>query len=303
MSDRAITTLVDQIRETIKARSEGSQPVAKTREAYKKLLRQYNVIEQRYISGHTGGFVKGILYHHNNHNNANLTAIFSMQGGIAQPMIFAGDTVVLKAVPELINNEFAALGEEGTTRIRIGEKSGQTFSLILKMIKVAREPIVIASVTSSTLFNTGDFEYLGALIKSLYEKNAESRSPVMMIYINNIAAEISNIYKSNASVELHIDQFQLRIPRGSFRHAGIFTLIEFSNFIVSILKSKYPESARIFALSLTNYLVVYDDITKSSLDFKRHRINFEFHGNSIPYKVDQVVINSPQSMYLFLEKL
>ena len=86
-------------------------------------------------------------------------------------------------------------------------------------------------------------------------------------------------------------------------HAGMYTLIEFSNFIVDTLKSRYSAPSSIFALSLASYLVVYGDEVQNSLDLKRNRINFEFHGNNIPYKVEQTEIGSPQSLYLFLERL
>ena len=303
MSDSDINALIEQISETIRTRSEGSLSLDRTKAAYRKLLRQYNLIEQKYVSTHAKGFVKGFLYHHNGHNNATLTALFHMRKGQPVPVAYAGDRLLLNALPELIRNEYASLSEDETRRVRLGDTSGQTFSLVLKKMIVARDPVFLASVTSSTLFNTVHFDYCASLLRSMYERNLELRSPVMMIYINNIATEISAIFKLQMGGNLNIDHFMLRLPRGSFVHAGIYTLIEFSDSIVNMLRSKYPESALIFVVSLSTYLVVYGDEVRDSLDLKRNRINFEFHGNNIPYKVEQAAIDSPQALYLFLEKL
>ena len=303
MSESDISVLMEQIRETIKSSSDGSLPAARTREAYKKLLRRYNLIEQKYVSSHGKGFVKGLLHNHNSHNNANLTALFLMKGGAPVPVAYAGDRLLLAAMPELITREYASLLEDGTARFRLGDKSGQSFSMIVKKMTVARESIVVASVSSTPLFNPDQFEYCAGLMRSIFERTLELRSPIMMIYINNISSEISTLFRSLDDGSLYIDHYQLRIPRGSFVHAGIYTLTEFSNFIVSTLKSKYPDSAHIFAISLSSYLVVYGDEIKNSLDLKRNRINIEFHGNNIPYKFDQIEIDSPQSLYLYLEKL
>lgn len=303
MTTSDITALMEQIRDTIKSSSDGSLSINKARDAYEKLLRHYNLIEQKYVSSHAKGFVKGLLYQHNSRNSANLTALFLMKGGEPVPVVYAGDRILLAALPELITLEYSSLLDDATARVRLGDKDGQSFSMVLKKMNVSRESIVAAAVTSTPLFNNALFEYLAALLRSMFERNMELSSPIMMIYINNISSEISSIFRSMDVGSLHLDQFQLKIPRGSFLHAGIYTLIEFSNFIVAVLKSKYPDSVHIFALSLSSYLVLYDDEVKNSLDLKRNRINFEFHGNNIPYKVDQIEIDSPQSLYLFLEKL
>ncbi len=303
MSESDISALMEQISETIRASSDGDLPITRTREMYAKLLRRYNLIEQKYVSSHAKGFVKGLLYHHNNHNSANLSALFLVKDGVPVPVAHAGDRLLLAAMPELITREYASLLDDGIARVRLGDKGGQTFSMTIKKMTVSRESIVVASVSSTPLFNTDHFEYLASLMRSIFERTMELQSPIMMIYINNISSEISNIFRSMDDGSLHIDQYQLRIPRGSFVHAGIYTLVEFSNFIVSTLKSKYPASVHIFALSLSTFLVAYGEEIKNSLDLKRNRISIEFHGNSIPYKVDQIEISSPQSLFLFLEKL
>jgi len=303
MSESEISALMEQIRETIKSSSDGALPAAKTRDAYKKLLKRYNLIEQKYVSSHSKGFIKGLLHHHNTHNSANLTALFLMKPEGPFPVVFAGDRLLLAAMPELITREYASLLDDGTSRVRIGDKGGQSFSMIIRKMAVAGESIVVASVSSTPIFSTELFDYCAALMKSIYERNMEPRSPIMLIYINNISTEISNLYRSMDGGSLVIDQYQLRIPRGSFRHAGIYTLTEFSRFIVSTLKSKYPDSVHIFTISLSSYLVAYGEDTRNSLDLKRNKINIEFHGNSIPYKVEQTEIESPQSLFLYLEKL
>ena len=303
MSESDISALMEQIRETIRSGSDGALSVTRAREAYKKLLRRYNLIEQKYVSSHSKGFVKGLLYNHNSHNNSNLTALFLMNGTEPVPVAYAGDRLLLAAMPELITREYSSLLDDAIARFRLGEKSGQYFSMIIKKMTVARESIVMVSVSSAPHFSTGHFEYCAGLMQSIFERALELRSPVMMIYSNNISAEISSVFRSMDGGSMHVDQFQLRIPRGSFMHAGIYTLTEFSSIIVTTLKSKYPDSVHIFALSLSTYLVVYGDEIKNSLDLKRNRINLEFHGNSIPYKVEQIEVDSPQSLYLFLEKL
>lgn len=303
MSESDISALLEQIRETIRSSSEGTLPVDRTREAYRKLLRRYNLIEQKYVSRHAKGFIKGLLYHHNTHNYSTLAALFLLKGGEWVPVAYAGDRLLLAAMPELIAREQASLLDDVTARFRLGDKGGQPFSMIIKKMTVARESIVVASVTSSPLFNMEYFEHLASLMRSIFERSMELSSPIMMIYINNISSEISSIFRSQEGGALHIDKFHLRIPPGSFMHAGMYTLIEFSNFIVDTLKSRYSAQSSIFALSLASYLVVYGDEVQNSLDLKRNRINFEFHGNNIPYKVEQTEIGSPQSLYLFLERL
>jgi hypothetical protein len=303
MSDSTITALMEQIRETIKLSSNGSLPGSKARDAYKKLARQYNLLEQKYVSSHSRGFIKGLLYHHNSQNSANLTALLLMRKGKPVPVAFAGDRLLLAALPELVAKEYASLPDDGAARVRLGDRAGQSFSMVVKKMALPGESIIVAAVTSTPLFDTAHFEHLALLLRSIVERNLELRSPIMMIYINNIATEISSVFKSLEGGSLHVDHFLLKIPRGSFLYAGIFTLIEYSNAIVAILKSKYPDSVHIFALSLSSYLVIYGDEIKNGLELKRNRINFEFHGNNIPYKVDLSEIDSPQSLYIYLEKL
>jgi hypothetical protein len=219
------------------------------------------------------------------------------------PLAFAGDKLLLSALPELIERERGTLENGETARLRLGEQTGQAFSLVLKKLMAEREMIVVAAVTSTPLFNTGDFEFLAELLKSIYIKNHEFFSPVMLNYTNDISSEISRIFNGGKEGAVYADHFILYNPPKTFARAGIYNLIDFSNFIVSTLRVTYPEHVHIFALSLSNYIVLYDEKTKLGLDIKRNRIDFIYHGNNIPYKVLQNEIATQQALYLFLESL
>ncbi|MBN2160068.1 MAG: hypothetical protein JW807_11785 [Spirochaetes bacterium] len=303
MAHSDIDVLLDQIRDTIKARSDGLLSLEKTRDAYNKLLSRYRKLEKKYISEQTGAFLKGLLFQHNRLNGANLTAIFHLENNVPVPLAFAGDRILLAAAPELIARELPSLKDDAASRVKLGEATGQTFSLALKKIEVGRDTIVVVAVTSTTAFDLGDFEYLAELLKIVYTKNFEFFSPVMLNYMNDISAEISRIFNTGKDGPIHADHFHLYSPPGTFTHAGIYSLIEFSNFVVSTLKNTYPASAHIFALSLVTFLVLYDEKTSQGLAIKQNKIDFHYHGNNIPYKVLHSVIDSPQSLYLFIEKL
>ncbi|OHD65341.1 MAG: hypothetical protein A2176_15525 [Spirochaetes bacterium RBG_13_51_14] len=298
-----INILLDQIRDVIKARSVGNLTLEKTRDAYKKLLLQYRKLERKYVSDHVTGFIKGLLYHHNTANSAHLTAIYVMKNGNPVPLASAGDKILMNALPELISREYGSLRDSVITRIPLGEQGGQAFTLMLTTIAAVRETIVAGTVTSSPLFNADDFKFLAELLKTIYEKNSEFFTPVMLNYMHDISSQISKIFNDGKGDAVYVDRFTLYNPHESLYHAGIYKLIEFSNFIVNTLKRTYPDTVRIFALSLSSYLVLYDENTKQRLDIKRNRIDFDFHGNNIPYKVLHTEIDTPQSLYLFLEKL
>lgn len=298
-----IDILLEQIRDTIKARSEGSLSLEKTRDAYNRLLARYRKLEGKYISERAGGFLKGLLYQHNRLNSAGLTAIFHLKNGTPVPLAYAGDKILLTAAPELITRELASLKDDATVRIKLGEASGQIFSLALRKIDVGRDTVILAAVTSTTAFDTGDFEFLAELLAIVYARNFEFFSPVMLNYMNDISSEISRIFNAGKEGPIHADHFHLYSPPGTFTHAGIYSLIEFSSFIVNTLKKTYPASARIFALSLSSFLVLYDEKTSQGLAIRQNRIDFQYHGNNIPYKVLHTVIDTPQSLYLFIEKL
>jgi len=236
-------------------------------------------------------------------NSANVTAIFMFRKGLPVLLAFAGDKILLNALPELINRERAAIDRGATVQIPLGEEGGQSFSLVLKKLMAEREMIVVASVTSSPLFNTVDFDFLAELLKLIYIKNHEFFSPVMLNYMNDISSEISRIFNGGKDGAVYADHFILRNPPGAFAHAGIYNLIDFSSFIVNTLRATYPAQVHIFALSLSNYIVLYDEKTRLGLDIRRDRIDFMYHGNNIPYKVQQNEIATYQALYLFLESL
>lgn len=298
-----IDILLDQIRSTIKMQSDGSLQPDRTRQAYKKLLAQYEKLEKKYISENAGGYIKGLLHHHNIANSANVTAIFMFRKGLPVTLAFAGDKILLNALPELISRERAAIDGGATVRLPLGEDSGQPFSLVLKKLMAEREMIVVAAVTSTPLFNTRDFEFLAELLKSIYIKNHEFLSPVMLNYMNDLSTEISRIFNGGKEGPLYADHFILYNPPGAFALAGIYSLIDFSNFIVKTLRATYPAQVHVFVLSLSNYIVLYDEKTRLGLDIKRNRIDLLYRGNNIPYKVQQNEIETQQALYVFLESL
>jgi hypothetical protein len=303
MESGDIDILLEQIKETINASSDGSLSLEKTRTSYKKLLSEYNALEKKYISKQTSGFLKGLLYHHNVNNSATLSAIYMLRHETLSLIAFAGDRIVLGALPELINREIGDLEISTTKKVKLGEQGGQPFSLFLSRIAAGRETIVAASVTSMPLFNSGDFEFLAQLLREIYLKNREIFSPVMLNYIHRISSEISRVFNFGKEGAVYADHFFLYNPPGAFARIGIYNIIDFSNFIVDTLKKTYPPGVHIYGLSLSNYIVLYDTGTKQGLDIKRNRIDFTFHGNNIPYKVQITEIDSPQTMYLFLESL
>lgn len=298
-----IDILLDQIRNTIKMHSDGSLPTDKTRKAYKKLLAQYEKLENKYISDNAGGYIKGLLHHHNLTNSANVTAIFMFRKGLPVTLAFAGDKILMNALPELINRERPAIDGGATVRLPLGEEGGQSFTLVLKKLMAEREMVVVAAVTSTPLFNIRDFEFLAELLKSVYMKNREFFSPVMLNYMYDLSSEISRIFNGGREGTLFADHFILYNPPGAFARAGIYNLIDFSNFIVKTLRATYPAQVHIFALSLSNYIVLYDVKTRLGLDIRRNRIDFMYHGNNIPYKVQQNEIETQQALYVFLESL
>jgi hypothetical protein len=298
-----IEILLDQIRNTIKMQSDGSLSPDKARQSYRKLLARYEKLESKYISANAGGYIKGLLHHHNAANSANVTAVFMFRKGLPVLLAFAGDKILMNALPELIGRERDVIDGGATARLRLGEQGGQSFSLVLKKLMAEREMIVVATVTSTPLFNAGDFEFLAELLKSIYIKNHEFFSPVMLNYMNDLSSEISRIFNGGKEGALYADHFILHNPPGAFARAGIYNLIDFSNFIVKTLRATYPAHVHIFALSLSNYIVLYDEKTKLGLDIRRNRMDFIYHGNNIPYKVLQNEIETQQALYLFLESL
>jgi hypothetical protein len=302
-STNEIDTLLDRIRSTIKASAEGSLSLDKTRHAYKKLLDEYSSLERKYISTQAGGYLKGLLYHHNTFNSANLTAVFIIRNDTPEHLVYAGDRILLNALPDLISRELPGLDQGAAVFVPLGEQDGQTFSMALKRITAGHHPIVVASVTSTTVFNMADFDLLIELLNIIYMKYRDFFSTVMLNYISDISSEISHIFNSGKGGSVHADHFILYIPPGAFARAGIYDLIEFSDFIVSTLKTTYPDSVHIFTLSISNYIVLYDSATKQGLDVNRNRIDFFYGENNIPYKVQITEIDSPQSLYLFLESL
>ncbi len=298
-----IDILIDQIKETIKGYSGGALSPEKARNAYRVLLSHYKKFEVRYISEQGSGFLKGALHHHNVANYTGLTAIFTERNGSPVPIAAVGDMVLLNALPELIARECAAAEGEKPVRVRLGSQKGQSFSLVFKKISADRDTIFTAAVTSSPLFNVADFEFLSELLKTVYLRNRELFSPVMLNYMSDISAEISRIFNAGKNGAVYTDQFILFKSTGAFSREGVFNIVDFSNFIVNRLKETYPPRVTIFALSLSNYVVLYDEQTKQSLDIKRNKLDFLYHGNNIPYKVIATAIATPQDLYLFLEKL
>lgn len=298
-----IDILIEQIKETIRGHSGGALTADRAKKAYRVLLSRYKKIEGKYISDRGTGYLKGVLHHHNVSNNTALTAVFSVHDGTPVPLTAVGDMLLLGALPELIEKEYPKIESENSARVRLGSQKGQSFSLVMKKISADRETIIAAAVTSSPLFNNADFEFLSDLLKTIYLRNREFFSPVMLNYMNDISAEISRVFNSGKNGPVYADQFILYKSTGAFASEGVFNIIDFSNFIVTKLKETYPPLVRIFALSLSNYVVLYDEPTKLGLDIKRNRLDFFYHGNNIPYKVIGTAISTPQDLYLFLEKL
>jgi hypothetical protein len=301
--NRDIDILIDQIRETIKGHSSGALPSDKARTAYRILLSRYKKLEGKYISENSRGSVKGLLHHHNTSNNANLTAIFLLENSTPAPLAHVGDSILMDALPDIILKERKTIESGVSARVKLGNREDQSFSLVLKKISAERDTIVAAAVTSSPLFNINDFEFLAEFLKTLYLRNRELFSPVMLNYMNDISAEISRIFNTGKDGAVYADHFFLFKSTGAFEREGVYNIIDFSNFIIGKLKETYPPRVHIFALSISDYIVLYDETTKQGLDIKRNKIDFLYHGNNIPYKVIMTGIKTPQDLYLFLEKL
>jgi hypothetical protein len=293
--------LITQIKKTISLWSDGTLSLDKAKLSYKKLLDQYRKLERKYISENSRGYLKGLLHHHNLINNATLTAFFVIRGETVDPLVFAGDAILLNAIPQKISA--MSHDQEQVTQIRLGEREGQAFTLYVRSMAVGRETVITAAVASTPLFNLQEFELLAGLLATLYRKNRELFTPVMLNYINDISSEISRLFNGGKDGPVYTDHFILFNPPGAFSGAGIYNLIDFSHFIVKTLKMTYPQHVNIFAISLSNYFVLYDENTKMGLDIKRNRIDFDYHGNNIPYKVIHTEIGTQQQLYLFLESL
>ncbi len=293
--------ILGQIKKTISLWSEGSLSLEKAKLSYKKLHDQYLKLERKYISENSHGFLKGLMHHHNIINSATLTALFAVRGDAVEPIAFAGDAILLNAIPEKIDVQ--DLDKELVMQIKLGDQDDKAFTLFVKSVVIGRETIVAAAVASTPLFSNTDFDLLAELLTTLYGKYLELFTPVMLNYINDISSEISRLFNGGKDGPVYTDHFVLYNPPGAFAGAGIYNLIDFSHFIVKTLKRTYPSHVHIFALSLSNYFVLYDEKTKMGLDVKRNRIDFDYHGNNIPYKVNHTEIGTQQQLYLFLESL
>ncbi len=293
--------LLSQIKKTIALSSDGSLSPDKARLSYRKLHDQYHKLERKYISENSRGYLKGLLFQHNIINNATLTALFVSRGDTVEPLVFAGDAILMKAIPQKISPQ--SNSQEPVTQIRLGEREGQAFTLFVRSTDVGRETLITAAVVSTPLFSSPEFELLSELLAVLYRKHRELFTPVQLNYIDDISSEISRLFNGGADGPVYTDHFILFNPPGAFAGAGIYNLIDFSHFIVKTLKTTYPLNVNIFAISLSNYFVLYDDTIKMGLDVKRNRIDFNFHGNNIPYKVIHTEIGTQQQLYLFLESL
>jgi hypothetical protein len=295
--------ILNQIKKTISLWSEGSLSLDNAKNAYHKLHDQYLKLERKYISENSQGFLKGLLHHHNMVNNAALTALFSLREDSVVPLVFAGDTILLGAIPGLIHKKLEDLNATSASQLPLGDRGGQAFTLFAQKIEIGRDTIIPAAVASTSLFNNIDFSVLVELLSTVYRKNRELFSPVMLNYVNDISSEISKLFDGGKNGPVYADLFILYNPPGAFAGAGIYNLIDFSHFIVKTLKMVYPAHANIFALSLANYFVLYDENTKMGLEIKPNRIDFNYHGNNIPYKVVNTEIGTQQQLYLFLESL
>ncbi len=294
---------VSQIKNTIRAWSDGSLSFDRAKFAYKKLHEQYLKIERKYISENTRGFLKGLLHNHNIANSATLTALFRANDDSVSTLAYAGDAILLNAIPELLQEKSKDIEKDSVIQMRLGEQTGQSFSLFLKRIVIGRETIVIAAVTSTPLFNSGDFELLSEILSLVFKKNRDLLAPVTLNYIHDISSQISRLFNGGKDGPVFTDHFILYNPPGAFTGAGIHNIIDYSHFIINTLKMTYPADAHIFTVSLKNYFVLYDEKTKMGLGIKRNRIDFDYHGNNIPYKVIHTEIGTQQQLYLFLEAL
>lgn len=295
--------ILDQIKKTITLWSEKSLSHDKARLAYAKLHEQYLKLERKYISENSTGYLKGLLHHHNIANSATLTALFSMRNDRFIPLAFAGDAILLNAIPGLITSKLEGLDAGSVVQIPLGDKGGQAFTLFARKSGSGRDIYLSVAVASTSLFNTSDFALLTDLLAMICKKNHEISSPVMLDYVNDISAEISDLFNGGKEGPVYTDHFILSIPPRAFLGAGIYYLIAFSHFIVETLKRVYPPHVHIFTISLANYFVLYDENTMMGLGIKPNRIDFDYHGNNIPYKVVHTEIRTQQQLYLFLESL
>ncbi len=292
---------LNQVKNTISMMSDGSLSAERAKMAYRKLSEQFHKLERKYISENTRGFVKGLLYHHNTVNSATLTALFGANDDDIKPLVYAGDAILLKAIPAFLKKSLKDRESGTLIKIRLGEQSGHPFTLYAKFIDIGNETIIPAAVTSTPLYGTDDFDLLAELLTLLYTKKRKFYSPVTLNYSDDISSETSRLFNGGKDGPIYIDHFILYNQPGAFIGAGIYNLIDFSHFVVKTLKLTYPADVHIFALSLNNYFVLYDEKTKTRLDIKLNRIDFDYHGNNIPYKVIHNEIETQQQLYLFLE--
>jgi hypothetical protein len=300
IDDADISLLLDRIRETIRSVTDGSFPDVRANEQYGKLAAQYRKIEGKYVSDQSRGYVRGILYHHNRNNAAGLTAVFVMRNDEPIPVLFAGDRLLLAALPEIITREYGSLETGVTSRVRLGGSAGQDFFLALRRQNAGRETIVTAAVASSPLFTIADFEFIADLLHLICEKRADLDAPLLLDYSSDISSEISRLFLTADRESLRADLYRLSSPPGSFAGIGVHSLIDFSNYIVHTLKKHYGGDVQVFSLSLTAYLVIHRD---GDNDARKSRVELSLQGNIIPYKIVQRKLDSPQAMSLLIETI
>ncbi len=299
---KEIDILIGQLRETIQRRASGTLSPEKTDHVYRTLLARFNALEKRHHSDRPGGYIKGVLHHHNRHNHSSLTAILVKKEDAAIPVVFAGDAILLQAIPEIIEREAQSISAGNSVRIPLGDKSGHTHVMSLKKFEPGDETIFVASVTSTPLFDLSAFDYIADFACSVYDRYSTYFDPTTLDYIQRLSSELVAVYESSMGV-LYADHFILKNPLSSLSLTGTRTLIDFSEYIVQTLSDAYPEPVVVLVVSLGDYLVLFDDGATSNADVRHNRIDIVYNTNLVPYRSTRTAIDSPGALAVFIEEL
>lgn len=299
---KEIDILIGQLRETIQRRARGTLSHEKTDHVYRTLQSRFNLLEKRHLSDRPGGYIKGLLHHHNRLNHSSLTAMLVQKENVPVPVAFSGDAILLQALPEIITREGPLLAAGDSVRIPLGEKGDQTHILSLIRLAPGDETVFVASVTSTPLFDASAFGYIADFICALYERFLDYYVPSTLDYIQRISSDLVAIYESSMGI-LYADHFMLNNPLTALSLTGTRALIDFSEFIVKTLADAYPEPVVVLVVSLANYLVIFDDGTPANSEVRHSRIDIVYHTNLVPYRSTRTSIDSPGALAIFIEEL
>ncbi|MBN1535021.1 MAG: hypothetical protein JXA20_20300 [Spirochaetes bacterium] len=279
-----------KIRSALKEIVSRTLTVEEAVDLYRESIGHYRSLLQRADGSGDRSHLRGLLYLHNVHNMAKISAI-AAKGTVPQIICHSGDRELLEPVQVLFESSDAALAPGQVHRIDDHAGMG-TKHLYLCAIRPGPQTITVISATNSLYFEEERFGLLCEIIERLFGYRHAASLPWHADSVQELQTALSSIIKSGTGSRQLLLYSITRVAQ-VLAHTTSFELVRIHEMVHKYLMESYPQAAAVIPVSIFRYMVIAGEIAKPVT-------SMSFGGTIIPLTVRRLSIDEEFSLHSIL---